>query len=344
MCMEAVEMMTHHIMNQSAVVCDSKGSVESSVMQGAKMDMMQILDSKRASRTAFVQVKSGADQLITEIFGFCKAAHRDLTNEERAQDIKLLESAFQRWHEHASKTAEGIAVISDDLMDRTQQRMQMLLAGGGAVIENISVYEQAAQGLKQAAEKCKMIQDLADPKVQMALKARKDALGAEISATDRDIVELRKEKDHNSKVREEKDNVIASQVQFMLEQNEKKKEWRDWHIRRSWADRWEPEMQVYDRSAEESIGYAERQRDRAEKDKVELERFVEAEWEASLRSRRGLRSFTLLRKCYAWPCATLVWPILRGSSGHHDTTARAILAVLCSVKDERCCSEDESWA
>mmetsp|Transcript_92508 Transcript_92508/g.160714 ORF Transcript_92508/g.160714 Transcript_92508/m.160714 type:complete len:661 (-) Transcript_92508:280-2262(-) len=272
--LEATEQMTNLVLHQSAIVPGGSGADASSIMAGAKADLPEIMNSKQAARGAFFDLKSGAAQLVTAIHNFKKANQEGLAEKDMTFELDLLKEEFHLWQENAGNTMQNLFLTSSALLNRTKERVRMMQAGGGAIQQNIQGLARVTSELQEASKNYKAIVDSDDSRLQMAIEARHGALSPKIQALKASIAQIEEDRAHLQKIAESKDDVIAQVEEFAIQQNKKKQEHRDWHIRWCWANLWGPEMEAYDRLADSNIAAQEVERNRAEKAKDVLRRMI----------------------------------------------------------------------
>lgn len=263
--LEAAEKQTHFTIHQTAtVLLPSDGGHAASLVEGAKVDLPQIMNSKRATRSAFYELKSGVGKLVTAIRAYTMAGSQGLSRQAMKSEFGLLKENFRQWHKTAGETMQKLFDSSAELHQRAEMRMKEMQVGGSAVQGNLKALAQTAQDLQNLNQKRRQVIDSDRKDVQLALIARGGAMDGKLLQLDGEIAQTEHERAQLVKLVGKKDDMVQSVEEFIMQQNNKKQEWRDWHIRYWWADRWGPEMNTYDQQADENIASQERVRIRAE--------------------------------------------------------------------------------
>lgn len=192
------------------------------------------------------------------------------------------------------------SVATEPLLKSMGTRLKQFQAGADAVTTSMNVLEKAKQDMQTAGEELWQLTQSSDscPKVQLALKARSGVLEPEIKCLEADIKQL-EDTLADMKVRFDKESDIIAEVQrFIVDQNKKKKEWRDWHIQRWWSNRWESECDAYDRQADRNIAeqrqegaFAEKTRKDVDLKMKECEQMIHERRQEKLRMESMLKEF-----------------------------------------------------
>ena len=168
--LEAINLYTRSQTAPAVLGSDGSGSVRQDIQQ----DQLQILEAADLLQEGIVATQSNIKQLAVALIRYCKSVTSSKSDSDKDAARSQLEETLQTWKDKMLEQGNKASICNRGFVQRTAARIMSQLPGGAAVRSNLDEFSKLTEEKEQAAEKCKRIYNLADPEVQLALKARKD--------------------------------------------------------------------------------------------------------------------------------------------------------------------------
>jgi len=169
--LEAINLYTRSQTAQAGLGSDGSGSVRQDIQE----DQLQILAAANSLQEGISATQSNIKQLAVAMLMYCKSVTPSkMSDSDKDAARSRLEETLQTWKDKMLDQGKKASICNQGFVRRTAARIMSQLPGGAAVRSNLEEFSKLREEKEQEAEKCKRIYDLADPELQLALKARKD--------------------------------------------------------------------------------------------------------------------------------------------------------------------------
>lgn len=273
--LDAAEAMNNTVLHNSA--CMGTGPETQSIAGISRQNATKFQRSQITVRESFTRIMGAKDQLAMATQSFIREAYQGFQAKGSQREIGYLVDALEEFKSAITEIKEAGSSMWEAMQKQAEKQFETFEAGVGAIKSSIEALKKnSAKFQKASREYQKLLDTPCDVNLRYAFEAREGILEGRIDNLKADIEALQNFVDElNSQVSQQTETIKATQ-DFILEQNKKKKHWRDWHIQRYWANAWENEMNVYDRQAD-ALSEAQRSEGaNAEKAKVDLELRIES--------------------------------------------------------------------
>ena len=147
---------------------------EECVREEVQKDLIEIQLAKAGLKQRMVVTSVNSKQLAVAIISYCESVKSSkASNSEKDFALVQLNESVQTWKNKMVEQVEKASFCHQGLVQRASARiMGSKLPGGLAAQSNLDEFKRLIEEKERAAQKCKQIRKLADPDVELALKAR----------------------------------------------------------------------------------------------------------------------------------------------------------------------------